>query len=187
MVLFVRRLATASVVVMIVGVTVIAGISWHQGYRLYILHTGSMSPTLRSGDVVLDAPSPQAVHAGELVTFAFHSGPDSVVTHRVASTANGVVRTKGDANRTVDPWTLHLSQIVGTVVVRLPDAGYALVFLKQPTGLAAILTVSIGLALLWQLFFPGEVPENSQAEAARSAAHRRRRSRRIAVRRAPAA
>jgi hypothetical protein len=32
--------------------------------------------------------------------------------------------------------------------------GYVLVYLKQPQGIASITTAFIGLALLWQLFFP---------------------------------
>ena len=188
-----RAMVTFALLIVAAAATV-AGIGWHQGYRLYILHTGSMSPTLRPGDAVLDAPAAGAVHPGEVVTFRYPSGPDSVVTHRVVSYADGIVQTKGDANRTVDPWTLHLSQIVGRAAAFLPRAGYLLVYLKQPQGLASIATVALGAALLWQMFFPPETPLEDPDPAAapdrtggrrraRSTLprHRRRRPRRVAV------
>jgi signal peptidase len=124
-----------------------------------------MSPSLRPGDAVLAAPAPSAVRPGEVVTFTVHSGPDSVVTHRVVSVVDGLVSTKGDANRTPDPWTLHLSQVVGTAAAFLPHAGYLLVFLKQPQGLASVVVVMLGLVLLWQLFFPSEPARLSGAHS----------------------
>lgn len=160
-----QRWAVRGIALAVVALVTVGGLAWHQGYRIYILHTGSMSPTLRPGDAVLDGPAPASVHPGEVVTFTVHSGPDSVVTHRVASFSNGIVHTKGDANRTVDPWSLHLSQVVGSAVAFLPRVGYALVYLKQPAGVASIVTVLFSLVLLWQVFFPAELtPAGTTAE-----------------------
>ncbi len=171
----VRRVTFGSLVLLVVAAAALAGIGWHQGYRLYVVHTGSMVPALRPGDAVLDRPAPRAVHPGEVVTFSIHSGPDSVVTHRVVSVDGSVVKTKGDANRTVDPWTLSMAQIVGTAVVLMPRVGYVIVYLKQPLGLASLVTVAVGLTLLWQLFFP---PPSSRGEAPAPASGPRRRHRR---------
>ncbi len=203
------RWARRAVVLLVVLAATTGGLAWHQGYRLYVVHTGSMAPALRPGDAVLDAPAPTSVHPGEVVTFTVHSGPDSVVTHRVASYSDGIVHTKGDANRTADPWTLHLSQVVGTVAAFLPRGGYVLVYLKQPQGLGSILTVTLGLALLWQVFFPsgssgtpltagGETPRGEPEPAHRRGLNRQARhprrfgastrpaGRRVAVRRSAA-
>jgi len=150
----VRRIALGVATLVIVATAAVLITAWHQGYRVYVVHTGSMAPTLNPGDAVLDRPAPHTVRPGEIVTFAVHSGPDSVVTHRVASYDGTVVKTKGDANRSVDPWSLHLSQVVGSALTRLPLAGYVLVYLQHPQGIASVLTVTLGLILLWQLFFP---------------------------------
>jgi signal peptidase len=107
---------------------------------------------------------------GEVVTFRYPSGPDTVVTHRVASSSGDIVHTKGDANRTADPWTLHLSQVVGTQVTPLPRAGYVLVYLKQPAGLASLVTTVLGLVLLWRVFFPDEGAAASEEPRHRSPA-----------------
>lgn len=158
-----QRWVVRSTALVIVVLVTVGGLAWYQGYHLYIVHTGSMVPALRPGDAVLDAPAPASVHPGEVVTFTVHSGPDSVVTHRVASYSGGIIHTKGDANRTVDPWTLHLSQVVGTATMFLPRAGYVLVYLKQPQGLASVITVIVSLTLLWQLFFPAAPKPRSGA------------------------
>jgi signal peptidase len=160
----IRHLSWAAAALVIAGGAATALTAWHAGYRIYVVHTGSMEPTLKPGDAVLDRPAPSSVRPGEIVTFSVHSGPDSVVTHRVASYDGTIVKTKGDANRSVDPWSLHLSQIVGSTVTRLPLAGYALVYLRHPQGAASVASVVIGLILLWQLFFPAQ-PSQASAVA----------------------
>lgn len=149
-----RRLILSTIAVALLGAVAVAGVAWHRGYRIYVVHTGSMVPALNPGDAILDRPAPSNVHPGEVVTFSVNSGPDKVVTHRVASIADDTIKTKGDANPTPDPWTLHMSQVVGTALTALPYMGYVLVYLKQPQGTASVATAFIGLALLWQLFFP---------------------------------
>ncbi|HET9186340.1 MAG TPA: signal peptidase I [Acidothermaceae bacterium] len=136
----------------------LAVVAWHQGYRIYVVHTGSMVPALNPGDAVLDRPASTSVSPGEIVTFGVHSGPDSVVTHRVASVSDGNIKTKGDANRSVDPWTVQASDVVGSKLLTLPFAGYLLVYLQHPQGIASVLTAVVALILLWQLFFPVEPP-----------------------------
>lgn len=181
----IRRIAWGLVALAVTGAIACAAMAWNAGYRIYVVHTGSMMPTLNPGDAVLDRPAPMAVHSGQVVTFTVHSGPDTVVTHRVASVSNGEIQTKGDANRTVDPWTLRISQVVGSKVLTLPYAGYLLVYLQHPQGIASVLTAVVALILLWQLFFPpapgasGESADCHQ-QIPRDARHRRE-SQRIAT------
>jgi signal peptidase len=145
-----------------------AALAWQQGYRLYIVHTGSMEPTLRPGDAVLDAPAPATVRPGEVVTFRAGSGPGSVVTHRVSSVSEGLVHTQGDANRSVDPWSLRSSDLLGATVAVLPRAGYVLYYLQQPSGLASLATAALAVTLLWGLFFPPD-PATERSEPPASA------------------
>ncbi len=147
-----------------------SALAWQQGYRLYIVHTGSMAPTLRPGDAVLDAPAPATVRPGQVITFRAGSGPESVVTHRVSWVSEeGLVHTQGDANRSVDAWALPDSDLLGTTVAVLPRAGYVLYFLQQPSGLASIATSALALTLLWGLFFPpAAAAERSEPPASAS-------------------
>lgn len=169
----VGRLATGTVALVLAGVALTAALAWHHGYRIYVVHTGSMVPALRPGDAVLDRPAPRAVHPGEIVTFSVNSGPDSVVTHRVAAVSGGVVKTKGDANRTVDPWNLQMSQVVGSADETLPAVGYLLVYLKQPQGIASAVTIVLALSLLWQVFFPSVAVVERAPRPTRRGRHRR--------------
>jgi signal peptidase len=164
-----RRVALSVCALIVVGAAAIAGIAWHEGYRIYVVHTGSMTPSLNPGDAVLDRPASTSVRRGEVVTFGVHSGPDSVVTHRVASVSDGGIKTKGDANRSVDPWTVQLSDVVGSKLLTLPYGGYVVVYLQHPQGIASVLTALIAMILLWYLFFP---PTTPRADADAHSRHR---------------
>jgi signal peptidase len=168
-----------SLIALVIAVAgAVAGVGWHEGYRIYVVHTGSMVPTLNPGDAVLDRPASAAVRPGEIVTFAVHSGPDSVVTHRVASVSDGKIKTKGDANRTVDPWTVPASVVIGSKLLALPYGGYLLVYLQHPQGIVSVLTAVVALILLWQLFFPpdhGVSGENAAGEQPNSRRPRHKR------------
>jgi signal peptidase len=165
----IRRIGWVLAALVVVGAVTSAALAWNAGYRIYVVHTGSMTPALRPGDAVLDRPAPSAVHPGEVVTFTVHSGPDRVVTHRVASVGQGEIHTKGDANRTPDPWTLELSQVVGSKLLTLPYGGYVVVYLQHPQGIASVLTALIAMILLWYLFFP---PTVSRADADAHSRHK---------------
>ena len=139
-----------------------AALAWSQGYRLYAIQTGSMSPAYPVGALVIDAPpSADAPSSGDVITFKIGPG---LVTHRVVESAPGGLTTKGDANATDDPWTIPQSSVVGRVVAVAPRWGYVLVFFKQPAGVAAVVLGLTSIILLWQLFFPEEF-EDEKASA----------------------
>ena len=157
---------------LVISGTIAGSLAWHEGCRLYVVHTGSMAPTLNPGDAVLDRPVQSSVTVGEVITFGVHTGPDSVVTHRVYSVEASGIKTKGDANRTADPWTVQQPDVVGSKLVTLPYAGFLLVYLQHPQGIASVLTTAIALILLWQLFFPA-ASSGSEPEVPRKSRHKR--------------
>jgi signal peptidase I len=170
-----RRIALSVCALIFLTFAVTAGIAWQKGYRIYVIHTGSMTPSLRPGDAVLDRPAPTTVAIGEVVTFGVNSGPDSVVTHRVNAIDADGIKTKGDANRTPDPWTVKPSDVVGSKVATLPYMGYVLVYLQHPKGIASIITTTLALILLWQLFFPMSQASDDSLQVGTSPPGRRRR------------
>jgi signal peptidase len=112
-------------------------------YRVYVVHTGSMSPAIPSKSAVLVRVG--RYHVGQVVSFAEHG---TVVTHRLVGTkSDGTVITKGDADRSVDPWVVRKADIVGGVVAAPHLVGYALVYLRTPAGAASVL---LALLALWQ-------------------------------------
>lgn len=127
---------------------------WLGGYRAYVVHTGSMEPTLDPGYLILDGPPVDRVHPGQVITFRHSDVATDVVTHRVAALIGPLIETKGDANRTPDPWRIRPSQVKGRMVLSIPYAGYAAVYFEQPVGGVSLVVVAVALVLLWQLFFP---------------------------------
>jgi signal peptidase len=133
------------------------------GRHLYVVRTGSMSPAIAPGDAVLDVAGypHQQLRRGQVVTFRLADG--ALVTHRVHAVRGDVVTTKGDANRTADPWTVAPDQVIGTVRHTLPRMGYALVYLHQPAGVGSLVTSMLGLFFAWQLFFGGGARPTEQS------------------------
>jgi hypothetical protein len=64
--------------------------------------------------------------------------------------------TKGDANNTVEKWTIPVSGHLGLVVVHVPKLGYALVWASGRTGRIALIAIpgillgAIELRRIWR-------------------------------------
>ncbi|RLV49614.1 signal peptidase I [Nocardioides mangrovicus] len=153
-----------------------AGLGWHAGYRPYIVHTGSMTPTYRSGDLVL-IKRHEAYAVGSVITFSHGEGDDDLVTHRIVKVTAAGISTKGDANATDDAWTIAPDQVRGVAVGSLPAMGYVARFLQVPAGIGALLTSVLSALLLWGLFFPAPAPVRAPRARARRPRIPRQRSR----------
>ena len=114
-------------------------------YRVYVVHTGSMYPSIPSESAVVVRENRYRV--GGVVSFTEHG---EVVSHRlIAIKPDGTIVTKGDANRTVDPWRVPASNIIGGVVAAPRHLGYLLTYMKTPEGGISIL---VTLLCLWQIW-----------------------------------
>jgi signal peptidase len=173
-----RRVIVAALALVMLAAMATLATLWHDGYRPYVVHTGSMEPNDNPGDLVIDRPASGSYHAGQVITFRHSALSDDVVTHRVVSVSAAGIQTKGDANPTKDAWTIRPSQVSGVAVLRIPWLGYLAVFLRQPPGVAALATVTIAIILLWGMFFP---TAPTPAEAARRSRRRPNRARHAAA------
>ncbi len=150
-----RRVLLVAAFLVLAAVGGEAAALWSGGMRLYVVHTGSMTPTYRPGDIVVDRPVVSTPRPGEVVTFRHSDLSTDVVTHRVvALNARGELTTKGDANATDDAWSIRPGQVQGQVILGLRYAGYLAVYLQQPSGIASLATMLLAVVLLWQMFFP---------------------------------
>jgi signal peptidase I len=135
------------------------------GWQRYVIVSGSMTGTYDRGSLVLDQVVPTAsLHVGDVITYRppAGSGPEELVTHRIAAIARGphgtrVFRTKGDANPVADPWTFTLPRPTQAKVrAGLPYAGFAVAALSDRrarmliVGLPALLIALASLAGLWR-------------------------------------
>ena len=112
-------------------------------YRVYVIHTSSMSPAIPSRSAVLVRASRYRV--GQVITFREHG---ETITHRlVGFDHDGAAVTQGDANRSPDPWRVPRADIVGGVVLAPHFVGFALVYVRSPLGAASVL---LALLAIWQ-------------------------------------
>jgi signal peptidase len=137
------------------------------GYQTVTMLTGSMSPLINPGDVVVTMPVPASeIRVGDIITYHIPVEDQRVETHRVTEvTANPdgttAVRTKGDANSGVDPWTAIISgSTVDRHVATIPHLGAVIRAVRQPVvlnalmyGAPAVLVIGM-LASIW-----GKKPE----------------------------
>lgn len=96
-------------------------------YRAYDILTGSMSPTINPGNlVVVKEISPNEVKTNDVIIFKSDI-TNNVTTHRVIKIINNNGEsefiTKGDANNTQDPMPLNERLLVGKVMFQVPYLG----------------------------------------------------------------
>jgi signal peptidase I len=123
------------------------------GDRSFTLRSGSMTPAMETGDVVVTEPiSPLSARVGDIVTFVDPEGTGKLFSHRVQSVrpAGEVVHfvTRGDANTSVERWSVPADGSIGKVVYRVPKLGYALVWTGTPEGRIALIAIP-ALLLCW--------------------------------------
>lgn len=115
------------------------------GWQPMVISSGSMSPLIDVGDVVLIDPSITEPGPGSVVAFDHGRGP---TVHRVVeSHPDGSLLTKGDANREADSSLVESDQLIGTGRILVPFIG--LVRLLPPGGAIAVLALAGVAALVW--------------------------------------
>jgi signal peptidase len=111
--------AIASVLLLFIA-AVVGGVVTRHHFEQVI--TGSMVPTIPVGSMVVTEQVPAgSLHAGDILVFPKPTNTSEVVVHRIAALSTGaggsvVARTRGDANRAIDPWVI--SQSVHVMVQR---------------------------------------------------------------------
>jgi signal peptidase len=124
------------------------------GYRVYMVLSGSMSPTFDTGSVVFVRPEdPAIIRKGDIITFS-GEGSDMLTTHRVVDVQNeeGLkFITRGDANNVDDPKPVPAENVVGRVHGSLPYLGYLMGFAQTRRGLIFLVFIPGVLVILFEL------------------------------------
>jgi signal peptidase len=106
-------------------------------FQVLTVLTGSMTPSAPAGSLAVIAPKAREdLRVGDVLTYAIPVGDHHVVTHRVVEVRDmpdsTIVRTKGDSNDAVDPWSAELTAPeVWTERFAVPHAGAAIVALRS--------------------------------------------------------
>ncbi|MCW1949684.1 MAG: signal peptidase I [Candidatus Shapirobacteria bacterium] len=107
-------------------------------YKVFLVQSGSMSPTLNTGDVVIIKPVSQ-YRSDDIITF--NSNQNFTITHRIIKDIDGSFTTKGDANPVSDQNTISTSDILGKVFFTIPKIGYFIMFVKSLPGLITLIII----------------------------------------------
>lgn len=165
-----RWFAGLALVVTVGGATAVSLVPAATGASALTVLSGSMTPTLPVGSVVVVRSQPaEQIRPGDVITFTDRS-PDlpapRVVTHRVVAVEQGpgglVFRTKGDANNTPDQRPTSAADVHGVLWYSVPFAGSLRAFLISPTGLCYLAGVLL-LMVAGHLLLPSTRPAASGA------------------------
>ena len=126
------------------------------GMTPFTILSGSMTPALAVGDVVVDEHiAPADARPGDIVTFPDRTRDGALVTHRVRSIRRegGSVSfvTQGDANSITERWSAPADGRIGRVVLSVPKVGYPLQWARSREGRIGLIVVPALALLLLEL------------------------------------
>ncbi len=131
-------------------------------WRLDVVLSGSMAPSMPPGAVVLAVAEPDSqVSVGQVLAFHPPADPNILVTHRVVQVVHVgdkvEIRTQGDANNAADQWTAVLQGTTAWhVTYAVPVVGYVAIWATVPwVRIVALLTFIgilawVALARIWR-------------------------------------
>jgi signal peptidase I len=144
------------------------------GLHTYAVQSGSMTPTIDTGDLVITRTiTPTQAHIGDIVMFKDPEGSGRLISHRVRAVRERDGRsyfvTRGDANTGFEHWNVPDSGTIGEIVYRVPKLGFLLGRIGSTPGriglvvIPALLLLWLGLLRIWR-------PSSFDEEAAGSEA-----------------
>ena len=124
-------------------------------YKSFNILTGSMSPNINPGSLIITKKvDTNEIKANDVITFK-GSNTKSVTTHRVVEVIkdkDGKVKfqTKGDANKVLDPMLIGQDLVVGKVICSMPHLGSIINFIIKFKVI--IMALAICLLVLSSIF-----------------------------------
>lgn len=136
--------AVLAVVVYFVG----SVIPKRTGIHLFLVQSGSMEPSIATGDLIVTAPE-RRYAPRDVITFV--GSNQRVVTHRVVElTSEGdsvQYVTKGDANPSLDADVVIHESVLGRVVLTVPRMGFLVSFGRSRVGILLLIVIPASLII----------------------------------------
>jgi len=107
------------------------------GTGVAVVMSGSMSPALEVGDLVIIRER-DLYEVGDVVVY--QSGARLIV-HRIIAREGDWITTQGDANNVSDA-PIEISSVKGKVIAHVPRLGHAVNALKTPVGILTVLLIA---------------------------------------------
>jgi signal peptidase len=130
----------AAVGVLLVGGTIPARAGWSSS----VVVSGSMSPIVEAGDVVVTSPVTESrMRPGLVIRFHDPRRPGRYVLHRIVRVGDdGQLVTKGDANRIADVTPVPKGTVTGVWRLRVPYLGLPVLWWIRGQHLRSALTAA---------------------------------------------
>lgn len=127
---------------------VFLGISFLLGLRPYIVKSGSMEPSIKTGSLVfVDTKTPfSQIENGDVVAFSL--GRDTLVTHRVISRTDSMLETKGDNNDVSDGFSVSEENYRGETLFPIPYLGFLFLWIQTKKGRILAITGVVAFFLI---------------------------------------
>ena len=121
------------------------------GFTPYVVLSGSMEPTIKTGSLCFINKHANYDSIKEKDIIAYKASGGTLVTHRVVSIDNDSFVTKGDNNKNQDGVS-NRNQFVGKNVFWIPYVGYGIMLIQSTTGKIIFGTFVVLLFLAGLLF-----------------------------------
>lgn len=130
------------------------------GHPVMTVLSGSMTPVIRTGDLVVDDPvTPEqagSLQLGQIISMREAPGSQKIITNRIVAVKvrHGTVSyvTEGEANNAPDRTLRPASGVVGVFRFAVPRGGYIVAALRRPLVLGLLLAAALLSLLAGPLF-----------------------------------
>jgi signal peptidase I len=113
--------------------------------------SGSMSPTIGLGSIVLVVEQ-DSYEVGDIISYYSEiGGQEFIVTHRIHNIGGNAYVTKGDANKVVDRDVVRPRLVIGKAVAIIPYLGFVIAFAKSLPGTLLIIILPAILIIRTEL------------------------------------
>jgi len=124
------------------------------GYTFFQVITGSMEPTIKVKDIVVEKIT-KDVEIDNIITYKHHN---DYVTHRVIKRGGNFVVTKGDNNNDIDE-PVPIDNVVGKVIFIIPNVA---IWTKVITTPQVVATIVIALIIFRIIFYKDVKPRDKE-------------------------
>ena len=137
-------------------------------YPLVVVEGISMQPTFYEGDLIAvkGVDNKQDIMPSDIIVFHEPYDRNKLIVHRVVQRIMSNTRvefvTKGDNNKSYDPWLVLDGDVVGLVIGRVPFLGSIIMMIQSPTGNVFSITLIIIIIII--SIFHDEYGENGKTK-----------------------
>lgn len=125
------------------------------GYKIFVVLSGSMEPTLHTGSVVAVKPIDiTKLSVKDIITFKGFENSNVLLTHRIVAINQGkqlTFVTRGDANDANDPALVPAEDVIGKVSISIPYAGYLMEFARSKEGFLVLVIIPGALIIILEM------------------------------------